>query len=176
MDNLKAESKEQRLAFVCQATNDNYYALQRAFVDDKSNERLVAMALWGHFERHALKQYFLEKDIQAAKRCFYQCGYLDKLLIRKYDERILDYGINHISYALLSDSVELIQDYAELRHSSFERSVQAGTATSVYILQCLIKDDWSEFERAMAIMKTKTVPKFKMSLDAVFYQALAERN
>ena len=46
----------------------------------------------------------------------------------------------------------------------------------MYALQCLIKDDWVEFERVMVIVKTKSISKLDMELDALFYEALAERN
>ena len=54
--------------------------------------------------------------------------------------------------------------------------IKSGGTAPMYILQCLIKDDWAEYERVMPIIKSKTVPKFKMELDAAFYEALAERN
>jgi hypothetical protein len=169
-------SKEQRLESICQHQIDNYSAFLKALSEGRSNERFSSMALWGEFERFAIKAFFLDKDLKKAKLCFYRCGILDILLISKYDEKILDYGINHLSYALLSDNQELVTQYANLKHSLYDKMIALGNATPVYIMQCLLKNDWNEFERAMVIMKNKTVPKFKVELDALFYEAMAERN
>ncbi|MFN8690550.1 MAG: Imm49 family immunity protein, partial [Cyclobacteriaceae bacterium] len=80
------------------------------------------------------------------------------------------------SYALLSDNEALIKRYANLRHSNYEAMIKGGGTAPMYILQCIIKDDWKEYERVMPIMKTKTVKKFKMEMDAAYYEALAERS
>jgi hypothetical protein len=44
------------------------------------------------------------------------------------------------------------------------------------LLQALIRDDRTEFERILPIMKAKTEKKFGMELDRLFYEALAERD
>lgn len=133
--------------------------------------------IWYNHEKFALKAFFIENDAESAKQHFYICGCLDEFLIRKYDSPILDYGINHLSYTLLSDCKKLIERYANLRHNQFEKMINNGSSTATYVLQCIIKDDWEEYERAMEIMKTKTIKKFPaLALDLLFYEALGERN
>lgn len=135
-----------------------------------------AKRLWNDNQVFALYEFFNRGNLAKAKQHFYLCGRLDEFLITKYDEKILDYGINHLSYALLSDNEALIKRYANLRHSNYEAMIKGGGTAPMYILQCIIKDDWKEYERVMPIMKTKTVKKFKMEMDAAYYEALAERS
>jgi hypothetical protein len=132
--------------------------------------------VWYDHVRLALKSFFIDKDIKQAKQHFYTCGRLDEFLTTKYDNEILDYGINHLSYALLSDNEALIRRYADLRHSNYEAMIKGGGTAPMCILQCIIKDDWVEYERVMPIMKAITAKKFKMEMDAAYYEALAERN
>lgn len=172
---FKDLDKEDRLFQVASSYNKNNEQWVEALRMD-GDPRLGSMVLWGVNQSYALKSFFLDKNIQQAKQHFHTCGRLDEFLINTYNEKILDYGINHLSYALLSDDEALIRRYANLRHSSYESMIKGGGSTPVYILQCIIKDDWKEYERVMPIMKTKTVKKFKMEMDAAYYEALAERN
>ncbi len=169
-------TKEEKLQVVLKSIVDNQPQLNQSLVEGRTNERFFSMAQWGNFQNLGLSAFFIDNDKSRAKQFFYVCGRLDEYLIIKHDEKILDYGINHLSYALLSDCKPLIERYANLKHSLYEKTIQSGGTAPMYILQCLIKDDWAEYERVMAIMKSKTVPKFKMELDAAFYEALAERN
>ncbi|SIO50123.1 Imm49 family immunity protein [Chitinophaga niabensis] len=172
----KESDKKERLSAVCQGITANYPRLMNALEAGTTNERFLSMTLWGHYESFALKAFFIDEDVAKAKRYFYNCGLRDVFLTARYDEKILDFGINHLSYALLSDNETLIREYANLRHSNYEAMIQNGRSTPMFALQCLIKEDWSEFERAMAIINTKTIRKLGMALDAEFYTALAEKN
>jgi hypothetical protein len=169
-------SREERLIKVCEDVLNNEPRLLENLAKGNTNEKFYITSKWYDHERFALKSFFIDHNIMQAKQHFYTCGKLDEFLITKYDEKILDYGINHLGYALLSDSKALMRSYADLRHSNYEVMIKIGVAAPVYILQCLIKDDWSEYERAMSIMKSKTVKKFKMEMDFAYYEALAERN
>jgi hypothetical protein len=152
-------------------------ALKTANKTDKDSIiKTGAGVFWNKHERLALKSIFIDKDLRAAKQNLYTCGRLDEFVIRRYDANIFEYGINHFSYAMLSDSPELIHAYSNLTYLGYEKMIQRGTATPLYILQCLVKEDWTEFERAMVYMKKKTVPRFKMELDMIFYEALANKD
>lgn len=176
MSDFKNLSKEDRLVKVCESVLHNEPILIENLAKGNTNERFYATGKWYDHERFALKSFFIDKSIKQAKQHFYTCGRLDEFAITKYDEKILDYGINHLSYALLSDNEALIKRYANLRHSNYEAMIKGGGTAPMYILQCIIKDDWREYERVMPIMKIKTVKKFKMEMDAAYYEALAERN
>lgn len=175
------EDKIEKLLRVVEANSDQQHKWKIVFnncVGPESDSlfRNGAFVLWGVHERMALKFAFIDCDISKAKQQFYSCAKLDEFLIRKYDEKILDYGINHLTYALLSDSNDLIHRYSGLAHSKYQTMVERGISTPLYILQCLIKDDWAEFEKAMIIMKSKTALRYEMELDTLFFEALAEKN
>jgi Immunity protein 49 len=169
------ESKNSKLKIVAANSLQTKQQWIEAFKTD-GNKRIGSMALWGIHEIYSLKSFFIDGDIKAAKQSFSTCGQLDVFLTNEYDEKLLDYGINHLSYALLSDNKRLIDEYANLKHSNYEKSIHSGGATPMFILQCLIKDDMAEYEKAMIFMKTKTLKKFGMELDYDFYEALANRN
>jgi hypothetical protein len=170
------QNKEEKLTATYNSSIDNIPRLQVSLSEGRTNERFLSMTSWQYFQIFGLKSFFIDKDPHFAKLCFYKCGLLDELLINKYDEKILDSGIVHFTYALLSDNKDLIKRYADLKHSTYAQTIKLGNAVPMYVLQCLLKDDWNDFEQAMVIMNTKTVPKFKMELDAAFYMALAEKN
>ncbi len=172
---FKDLSKEERLIAVYKNYFINLPKLQLSLKEGRTNERFLTMSQWEAHQMLALKLFFIDHDTSEAKQHFYTCGKLDELGIVKYDEKILDYGINHLSYALLSDCSDLIERYARLKHSNYDKAVSLGNTSPMYILQCLIKDDWAEYERVLPIMKTKTARKLNMQLDLAFYEALAGR-
>jgi Immunity protein 49 len=133
--------------------------------------------IWQYYEVLGLNCCFTDNDILAAKQHFYTCGMLDVVGISQYDSPILDYGINHLSYALLSDCGPLIQRYATVGHSHYERTIEMGNSTACYVLQCLIKEDWAGYERGMDLMRTKALKKYpNMHLDISLYESIAEKD
>jgi hypothetical protein len=171
-----ALSKEERLETICEGIIANLPSQKASLEAGRTNEKFVALAGWGNYRSFGLKSFFVDKDINKTKQYFSYCGELDILVTNKYDEKILDHGIDHLTYAILSDNRDLIMRYADLTHSLYEQSIHGGNSAPMYILQCLIKDDWDGFNRTMPIMKNKTVPKLNMELDYNYYEALAEKN
>ncbi|NCU05620.1 MAG: immunity 49 family protein [Chitinophagaceae bacterium] len=168
--------KEERLTEVIKSIIANYSKLKVSLSEGRTSEAYITPAMWYDHEMFALNSCFLDKEINTAKFHFNRCGLLDEFNIKKYDDRCLDYGINHISYALLSDNFKLINRYANLKHSKHEEMLQNGMAAPVYAIQCLLTEDWNEFDRAMEIVKTKTVKKYKLMPDDQFYEAVATKN
>ncbi|MGB8194027.1 MAG: Imm49 family immunity protein [Chitinophagaceae bacterium] len=174
MDNTA--SKEERLIAVYESIINNLPRLKLSLQEGRTNERFISMTFHGHFECLGLKAFFIDNNLPLARLHFYNAALMDVLLTNKYDEKILDSGILRLGYALLSNSRELVEQYANLKHSNLEYAINKGSAAPVYIMQCLINENWSEFERAMTVMNTRIAPKFNMHLDAAFYTALAEKN
>lgn len=174
-NNFNDLSKEERLVAVCNRKVANYPKLKASLAEGKTNERLISMTFSGDFERLALKAFFIDGDIRRSKLYFYNGGLLDVLLTTKYTEKVLDYGTLRFGYAMLSDSRELIDQWANLKHSNYDTMIDNGSSTLVYVMQCLVKEDWNEFERTMEILRTKSVPKLKIGLDAAIFTAIAEK-
>ncbi|WP_197057333.1 hypothetical protein, partial [Alistipes sp. ZOR0009] len=53
----------------------------------------------------ALFELVQEKSIQKAKQHFYACGLLDAFRVQKFQDRMFDYDIHSIGYAMLSDNL-----------------------------------------------------------------------
>lgn len=73
----------------------------------------------------ALYSYFVEQDIKKAKQHFYVCGLLDAYRIQTYQDRMFDYDLHAIGYAMLSDNEVLINEiFTKLTyHSSYLEDV-----------------------------------------------------
>ncbi|MNS52885.1 hypothetical protein D3C72_856210 [compost metagenome] len=64
----------------------------------------------------AVHSIFIENDIDKAKLFFSNSASASEYMSIKYDRRIMDTGIEEMSYALLSDNVSLINRYALLKN------------------------------------------------------------
>jgi hypothetical protein len=133
-------------------------------------------------ENFALYKWFVEKDLKAVKQHYFNIGRVIAFLVKKTDSEILNYGLAHITSCLLSDQLSLGKACADLKHNNFlgrsyMESVNRGDSTGTYVFQCLLKEDWAEYERVMPIYKNKFLKKNKlMEIDYAFYEALIARD
>ncbi|NCI45015.1 Imm49 family immunity protein, partial [Sediminibacterium soli] len=111
--------------------------------------------LWYYNEKQALGNLFLNKNIRECKQCFYRCGRIDEYEIKKNDARILDSGVSHLLYSVLSDNIPLMQRYANLGHTHYAWMVERGHSTLLYAIQQVIKEDWERLRWSLGIMSTK---------------------
>jgi hypothetical protein len=136
----------------------------------------LAGSLWYYEEMFAVYA-LVNGELNGVKTHFYNCGRLDEYLMTKFDSRILDAGIGHLSYALLSDELGLIQRYANLSHSSYKYMVDKGHSTIIYVLQRIIADDWENVKRGIAIMDAKTLKRNKpLKPDRDFCEAILNKD
>ncbi len=136
----------------------------------------LADTLWYYEEKFAVNN-LINGELNKVKSHFYNCGLLDEYLITKFDERILDYGVDHLSYVLLSDDINLIQCYANLSHSNYKYMVEKGHSTTLYVLQRIIADDWENVKRGIAIIDEKTLKKKPpLKPDRDFYEAILNKD
>src|SRR5690606_34730031 len=67
----------------------------------------------------ALYSFFEEQNLTSAKQHFYVCGLLDSFRIKKYQDRMFDYDLHSIGYAMLSDNIPFLKDvFAKLTYQS----------------------------------------------------------
>ncbi|MES2807082.1 MAG: immunity 49 family protein [Bacteroidota bacterium] len=154
---------------------------EEAFMLEKIKKNVQASSyltfLQNYLLLNALSETFLKNNYANAKQYFYTYGLVDEYLINKFDERTLDYGIDHLSYVLLSDNIHLIQRYADLSHSSYKPMVEKGHSTPLYVLQRIMADDWDNVKRGIAIMDEKTLKKNKpLKPDRDFYESLLNKD
>ncbi|MGE6220667.1 Imm49 family immunity protein [Nubsella zeaxanthinifaciens] len=139
-----------------QSIEDEQNALARlascaSGLEQKRDEEM----LWHCNYLQGLGYFFVERNMEAAKQCFYRAGRIDEYLIKTYDSRVLDSGIANITYALLSDNIDLIKRYALLGHSKYRWMVESGHSTLMYAIQQSILEDWEEVQWSLEIMATK---------------------
>ncbi|MCG8386425.1 MAG: immunity 49 family protein [Cytophagales bacterium] len=125
---------------------------------------------WYEYQRLSLKSYFIDGDIQRSKQYFYECGMIDEIIISKYQGRILEYGMAHISYALLSDNINLIRRYANLAHQGYNKIAEKGSI--IHAIQLAITDELSHnyVDILDALSKKKAHATIKP--DVKFFRAL----
>jgi len=130
--------------------------------------------------------YLTNKNkIETAKNKLFICGLLDCYSIEKFNDRLFDYGLHHISYTILSDNESLIQRYAKLRYqrgANAELSMNEMVAIGELPVWCntvqfFMANDNAGVERNLNIIETKTLknlPKKEEGLkdDYAFYKAL----
>lgn len=124
-------------------------------------------------------------ELNLLKYNFNVSGLIDELQIKKYNSRLLDYGLNSITYCILSDNEPLIQRYAKLR---YQRDVNAELNMDEMVtigelpiwcntVQFFMANDTAGVERNLNIIETKTLktlPKKEEGLkdDYEFYKSL----
>ncbi|MES2807083.1 MAG: immunity 49 family protein [Bacteroidota bacterium] len=152
--------------------NELFVALQESRV----TRRGLAGSLWYYEEKFAVYSLTLG-ELSNVKHHFYNCGRIDEYLINKFDDRILDSGISHLSYALLSDDLSLIRRYAELSHSCYKPMVEMGHSTPLYVMQRIMANDWDNVKRGIKIMDEKTLKRNKpLKPDRDFYEAVLNKD
>jgi hypothetical protein len=124
----------------------------------------VASSLWYDNEKIAVYETN-RKNIKQAKQRFFLCGWLDEYCVYKKNNRFLDYGLSHISYAILSDNESLIQRYAKLRYLrgqnaelSMDEMVELGlSAIWCNTIQLFMANDIVGVEKNLNIIEAKTL-------------------
>lgn len=117
----------------------------------------------------ALYSFFEEKSLQKAKQHFYNCALLDSFRIRTYNDRMFDYDLHSIGYAMLSDNIDFIKTvFAKLTYQStyleditekvipitMEENVLAGEgAIFAHTVQQFLLGNNSLIERNLEIME-----------------------
>ncbi|WP_052181134.1 immunity 49 family protein [Alistipes sp. ZOR0009] len=127
----------------------------------------------------------IKSELEVLKQNFYISALIDELQIKKFNSRLLDYGLNSIVYCILSDNEALIQRYAKLRYqrgANAEMSMDEMVATGELPIWCntiqffMVNDD-AGVERNLNIIETKTLKSFPkkeegLKDDYEFYKAL----
>jgi hypothetical protein len=67
----------------------------------------------------ALYSFFEENNLSKTKQHFYACGLLDAFRIKTYEDRMFDYDLHSIGYAMLSDNLHFVKSvFANLTYNS----------------------------------------------------------
>lgn len=117
--------------------------------------------LWYTHRNVCLKHLFIDKDLKGFKQNAFVCGRLDEYIIKKFNERMFGYAIDHFCMMLLSDDSNLINRYANLTYSLYEKEVEMGNAAPIYTMQAIIRDDKKATEYGLERMLPKTIKSFK---------------
>lgn len=146
---------------------------------------MASNALWKANVDYAVNSFIINGHIVKFKLHLNTCGLIDEFTVNKNNNRFFDYGLHHISFAVLSDNEELIQRYAKLR---YQRGVNAELSMDEMVaigelpiwcntVQFFMANDTTGVERNLNIIETKTLislPKKEEGLkdDFEFYKAL----
>jgi hypothetical protein len=130
----------------------------------------------------ALYYHFIEHDVKKMKQSMYRGAKCAHLAMDLYNESLL--GIDLLLRTLVSNNRGLIEHFAELTYGtaparlSYADNIENGTATWWYVIQCMIKEDWSEYKRAMTIMQAKGVKRMGKTvlMDIAFMEGLFNRD
>jgi hypothetical protein len=146
------------------------------------NEKSILSSLWYGsriFAAYAISQ----QDFAKARHYLYQCGRLDMMRVRKFNDHIFDYGLNNTCMMLLSDSLKLANDYATLRYvkapnspMSMEEMVAKGASPIwPHSLFMIIQDNKEQLGRNLESIRKNNVPK-GIEHDINFLQGMHDRD
>ena len=109
---------------------------------------------------YAIYSMYAEKNFVDGKRHFFHAALVAEYMIVNYDTRIIDSGINQVSYALLSDNTELIQRYSTLKNKV---NNETGIGFQVVnAIQNILLDNFDMLEQNITnISRLVKVPRFK---------------
>lgn len=110
MDNI------QHLETIYIARGNDEDIVLRKFNDGEDPTFSIAF-LEGTYTVAAVYWFYAKKDVDSAKSNFFKAASVAKYMSEKYDRKVMDSGINQISYAMLSDNPGLIEKYSTLRNS-----------------------------------------------------------
>ncbi|MEM9822537.1 MAG: hypothetical protein AAF985_15760, partial [Bacteroidota bacterium] len=119
-------------------------AKRKGYIQDHESRKRSLGSFWYYFERKALYHFFEKNDLQKTKQSFYTCARIDEYRIRKYDNHVLQVGIQNLTYVLLSDHFKLIQRFGTLASSKLPLYTPKGSLT--HTVQCIIRDDIKAIE------------------------------
>ncbi len=146
--------------------------------------------------RRGIFSFFLEKNIFNAKQCFYVCGLLDAFRVKTYQDRLFDYDLNSIGYAMLSDNLPFVKDvFAKLTYQgtyleditrnvvpiTMEDNVLAGEgAIFNHTVQQFLLGNKALIERNLTIMErvyfNETNQNSTLQYDVAFFKALYQED
>ncbi len=134
----------------------------------------VASNLWFENEKIAIFK-LSELNYLEVKQRFFNCGWLDEYCMKVRNNRFLDYGLHHISYAILSDNEPLIQRYAKLRYQqgtnaelSMDEMVSEGEMPIwCNTVQFFMANDIKGVEKNLNIIENKTLKKLSKKEDGL---------
>ena len=168
-------SKTEHLLQTIKSFTPTYEGWLRELNQENPNDtKRGAGIIWYQYQRLALKAYFVDNDIVQCKQHYYTCAKIDHYLILNFDSRVLEYGMSHIAYALLSDHKGLIRQYADLSHRGYEKITKRGSI--IYAIQLAIKDklydDYVEKLDQLSQKKSGTT----IRPDVLFFRSLIEKD
>lgn len=143
------------------------------------DELIVAefMQLWQKQKIDFLYNFFIDNGNSNYKNNLYNCGRIDEILVKKYHSRLLDAGMENISYVLLSDNLDIINRYAHLGHSEYAWMVEHGHSTLAYAVQQSIIENWEKVQWCLDIMARKNQKLNKvLAPDRLYLEALMDMN
>lgn len=116
-----------------------------------------------------LIDFFVNKDLAKAKNSCFNVARVAEYMSVVYDWRIIESGINRLSYALLSDNKELIQRYSVLRNIK-NHELSLGFQISNAIQNILLDNNQGLEENINKIDRFVKLPRFKwwMPINVVF--------
>lgn len=126
----------------------------------------------------------IKSELYVLKHNFYVSGLIDELQIKKFNSRLLDYGLKSIAYCILSDNESLIQRYAKLRYqrdvntelSMDEMVLKGESAITCNTVQFFLENNSEGIERNLNIYELKKDKILKrgkeLELDFTFFKAL----
>lgn len=134
---------------------------------DADDRRKIIRSFWTANEIWFLEEIFVKNNFTQAKRNCYHCALLDKYIITHFDFDPMDYGMDRLTYILLSDNRELIQECVNL-YPYNEQVLNENVL--LYAMLSAIRKDEEGLRKSIDFMNTQ------IETDANYHWMLTDKN
>lgn len=128
-------------------------------IDDR---RKIIRSFWTANEIWFLQEVFINKNFTNAKQNCYHCALIDEYIITHFPYDKMDYGIDRLTYALISDKEDLIIRLANLY--LLKNKQYRNENPALYMMIAAIKKEEERMENALSLLEEKT--------DSLFFDGL----
>lgn len=163
--------------------------------DNLTSSHLLNLSRYNH--SYGVYSLTEEKDVNKARRYFFNTMILDTYNTNLHQSKFLDYDLPKVTSSLLSDNWNYLENvYSKLRYNSFyiddktneeipisldEMVLQGESAIWCNTVQFFMANDTQGVERNLNIIETLTLPKLpknqqELKIDYEFYKTLLSKD
>ena len=115
-------------------------------------------SLSDYFYEKALREYFVNQNISAAKQFLYLVGKATLIDICTFDNKYhIEFIVKNCMLALLSDNTDLLASFSHAIDSSYNQRNSKGSL--VPCIQAVIREDWSFLQNQIEICRSTIATK-----------------
>ncbi|MCG7549045.1 Imm49 family immunity protein [Pseudoalteromonas sp. Of7M-16] len=111
-----------------------------------------------YYSAHAVYHLFNKENLEKAKQFFFLYGRAIEINVRIFDsDQSLQFYIQDAVYLLLSDNIDLIERFSEIKGENYSSRLKGGSL--VPLIQALIRGDFELFDKQLKVSRNRAEKK-----------------